>query len=705
MKNYWFTVLLIFLSVWIYAQPGYPVDHSWNIIFKENYVGDRLATLTEKARYHYYFKNDREGADSIIRVPLAWSLNSDDLKIKYIRLLAQYGLLQNDFHAIENWIKAQNANKKSALYWWMTWLKVKKLKLEFNKKEGFAQTDALLVLANELQDSTLKGVAYLEKAGLHDIEKNKIDALRSFLLAKDILEHSESYEELYGLLSEMVYFYIAVDRYNEAEVAGKAQFDCISFIHQADSLYYIEVEFNQLYARFFQTKSESVLNKLEERIEWTGKKGIQFYNEFYLSVYRSHLISNGLFSRLKDFYLNKYPIEFEALKKSQRPLYLRMNAYFYELEGKIDTADAFWQATLKAYEYTNDPVKHANMHFRYAEFLYRHNQTSKAIRHLHQAIKLDHMGNNLSIQQQAVGLLKNIYRQKSNYDSAYYYQAMHFAIGDSVNKMNEQDKLVLAEVLYETSVRQREQEEKMRIQDIKISGFAVGFILFLMLSGITFYQYRQTRKEKRRSDELLLNILPESTAEELKEKGKTTALKYSGSTVMFADFVGFTHVAEKLEAAELVEEVDRFFSAFDKIMNDHGLEKIKTIGDAYMAVAGLPQGNTATALDAVYAAQDMIKAVIRLNDETPDMPTLRLRIGLHTGEVVAGVVGTKKFQFDIWGDAVNTAARMEQGSSPNKINISAITYNLIKHEIQCTHRGKVHAKNKGELDMYFVDLA
>ena len=619
--------------------------------------------------------------------------------------MGHYGLLHHNFEAIEHWMKAQNANKKGALYWWMTWLKVKKLKLEFNTKDGFARITTLLNLANELQDSTLKGIAYMEKAGFYDIDKNKIDALKSILLAKDVLEHSKSYQELYDLLSEMVYFYIAVDRYGEAEIASKAQFECLSFMRKTDSLNYIEVEFNQLYAQFFQKKSELMLNKLEERIEWTSNRGLEYYTEFYLSIYRSYLITNGLYSRLKDFYLTKYPIAFEALKETQRPLYLRMNAYFYELDGKIDTADAFWQATLNTYKNTNEPVKHANMHFRYAEFLYRHHQTSPAIRHLHQAINLDHLGNNLSIQQQAVGLLKDIYRQKRNDDSAYFYQAKHFAITDSINKMNEQDKLVLAEVLYVTSARQREQEEKMRIQDLKISGFAVGFILFLILSGIIFYQYRQTRKEQQRSDELLLNILPESTAEELKEKGKTTALKYSGSTVLFADFVGFTTVAEELEAAELVEEIDRYFSAFDKIMNNHGLEKIKTIGDAYMAVAGLPQGNTATALDAVHAAQDMLKAVIRLNDETPDMPTLRLRIGLHTGEVVAGVVGTNKFQFDIWGDAVNTAARMEQGSAPNKINISATTYHLIKHDMKCTHRGKIHAKHKGELDMYFVDLA
>ena len=212
-------------------------------------------------------------------------------------------------------------------------------------------------------------------------------------------------------------------------------------------------------------------------------------------------------------------------------------------------------------------------------------------------------------------------------------------------------------------------------------------------------------KEKEKSDELLLNILPTEVAEELKEKGYTTAKSFDEVTVLFSDIKGFTNVAEKMTAQELVKEINTYFSAFDHIILKYGLEKIKTIGDAYIAAGGLPEKNSATAQSVVEAAIAMQREVERLKQEriASNKPYFELRIGIHTGPVVAGVVGIKKFQYDIWGDTVNLAARMEQSGIPGKINISHHTYEAVKDQFTCIHRGKIEAKNKGEMDMYFVE--
>ena len=176
------------------------------------------------------------------------------------------------------------------------------------------------------------------------------------------------------------------------------------------------------------------------------------------------------------------------------------------------------------------------------------------------------------------------------------------------------------------------------------------------------------QKEKERSDELLLNILPSEVAEELKQKGYTTAKSFDEVTILFSDIKGFTHVAERMTAQELVKEIDTYFSAFDHIMQQYGLEKIKTIGDAYIAAGGLPEGNSATASKVVDAAIAMQNAVENFKKERieKNLPYFELRIGIHTGPVVAGVVGIKKFQYDIWGDTVNMAARMEQSGVAGK---------------------------------------
>ena len=211
--------------------------------------------------------------------------------------------------------------------------------------------------------------------------------------------------------------------------------------------------------------------------------------------------------------------------------------------------------------------------------------------------------------------------------------------------------------------------------------------------------------QRQKSEELLLNILPKAVADELKLNGATQPLHYDSVTVIFTDFKGFTKISEQMSAEELVGELDIFFTSFDELADKYKLEKLKTIGDAYMCAGGLPTVNNTHPVDACLFAlqvQFVMKETKRIKSEK-GLPFWELRLGIHTGPVVAGVIGKKKFAYDVWGDAVNTAARMESSGEPGRINISGRTYDLVKDFFEFDYRGKIEAKNKGKIDMYFLN--
>jgi class 3 adenylate cyclase len=215
---------------------------------------------------------------------------------------------------------------------------------------------------------------------------------------------------------------------------------------------------------------------------------------------------------------------------------------------------------------------------------------------------------------------------------------------------------------------------------------------------------KKLEAEKRRSEQLLLNILPVVVADELKDRGKVEPVNYESVSVLFTDFKGFTELSEQLTPKQLVDELDYCFSYFDEVIEKHNLEKLKTIGDSYMAVGGIPNVNSTHAIDAVLAALE-IQAFIQQRKEQHmrnNTPYWEMRIGIHSGSLIAGVIGQKKFAYDVWGDTVNTASRMETSGVPGKINISQSTFELIKDFFVCNYRGKLPAKNKGDLDMYLV---
>lgn len=278
---------------------------------------------------------------------------------------------------------------------------------------------------------------------------------------------------------------------------------------------------------------------------------------------------------------------------------------------------------------------------------------------------------------------------------------------DSLGYRSNLDSLAIAN--WNLALRESETNRKM---------YLVGMVVLFLLAGGAIYSYLRARQhtktleeknkiireEQLRSENLLLNILPALVAEELKSKGHTDARPFEDVSVLFADFIGFSNIAEKLTPKQLVSDLDTCFQAFDSIIVKYGLEKIKTIGDAYMCAGGLPNGGGSKAREMVNAALDMQRWLNTWNAEREPqgLPRYDARIGIHCGPVVAGVVGSKKFAFDIWGDTVNIAARIEQASEGGRVNISGETFEIVREYFPCQYRGKIAAKNKGEIDMYFV---
>lgn len=262
--------------------------------------------------------------------------------------------------------------------------------------------------------------------------------------------------------------------------------------------------------------------------------------------------------------------------------------------------------------------------------------------------------------------------------------------------------LVLLSVILQPWIRARNNLTETQINLFFVINLAaVGGIIFLMV----YYFVGKKNFFQAQSETLLLNILPKEIADELKAYGTAEPRQFEQVTVMFTDFKNFSNIAEKLSPAELVSEINTIFKAFDRIIGRYGIEKIKTIGDAYMCAGGIPVPNKTHYFDVVSAAMEIQQYIDQHITENAGAgkESFEIRIGIHTGPVVAGIVGEKKFAYDIWGDTVNTASRMESSGVAGKINISGTTYELVKDNFNCIYRGKIHAKNKGEIDMYFVE--
>lgn len=295
-----------------------------------------------------------------------------------------------------------------------------------------------------------------------------------------------------------------------------------------------------------------------------------------------------------------------------------------------------------------------------------------------------------------------------NYKEATEYFELHIALSDSV--LNQEKIKAVNELTakYETELKEQQiqmLETSQQLQQARFSRLVAlsGLtLLILIMIGIIAWQIH---RQRRKSDFLLSNILPKSAILELKKYGQVKARQYNNVSILFTDFVNFTAFAEKLSPDQLVAQIDICYRQFDQIIGRNQCEKIKTIGDAYMAVCGLPNADPDHALHLSKAALEIRDFMHYYNKHIrhADLPELRIRIGLHSGKVIAGVVGSNKFAYDIWGDSVNVAARMEQFGTPDFVNISAQTQRLLPSNAQTTYRGEIEVKGKGLIPMYYLE--
>ena len=357
--------------------------------------------------------------------------------------------------------------------------------------------------------------------------------------------------------------------------------------------------------------------------------------------------------------------------------------------------------------------------------MHRLGNSKDAVEKCRDGLKLAEKLGSVSIKKNGCDCLYESYKALNNSQQALRYYEQANTLEDSLNLAETANKVMgmefqkqqlvdsIAYVKKEHTIQLKHKEDVQR-REKQRNMIIMSLCFILLIAAGLWTQLNYVRKsrtaiktEKDRSEALLLNILPADIAEELKEKGHVNARDYDLVSILFTDFKSFTQTAEKMTPQSLVEEINTCFKAFDLIMERYQIEKIKTIGDAYMAAGGIPNADENALKNSVLAGLEMQAFMQRRYHENQliGRPAFEMRLGIHAGPIVAGIVGVKKFQYDVWGDTVNTASRMESSGAVGKVNISETLYQLIKHEscFAFEHRGSVNAKGKGEISMYFVE--
>ncbi len=416
-------------------------------------------------------------------------------------------------------------------------------------------------------------------------------------------------------------------------------------------------------------------------------------------------------------------------------VYKNLGSYFLDLE-EPDSANIYLQRSLSyldkaltIHQQLNNRKGIIETYNGFGDVYRRLENTDKALSYTKDYLDLAIEMDDQKFIQKAYKDLSRVYADLKKYKKAYkfrkkYDETRYERLSEDMVQQNARRQAIFGD--YQVQLENERQEKALVAQEAQLqrttlfrNSLMIGALGLLAIVLLIYNRYRIKSRanqeladknsiiatEKKRSDDLLLNILPAETARELKENGKAKAKQYGSVTVLFSDIVSFTQIAETLSATELVTLLDDCFRGFDKIALKYGIEKIKTIGDAYMCVGGLPVPNETHAYDVVRAGIEMQAFVKDYNYTLAErgIANLAIRIGIHTGPVVAGIVGSTKFAYDIWGDTVNLAARMESGGAAGQVNISRTTYEKVKDKFAFEERGKIEVKNKGAIEMYFVN--
>lgn len=541
------------------------------------------------------------------------------------------------------------------------------------------KSDASIKLFNELlleipkNDSVYKPFIYNNLAQSYIIKSDYQNALKNFLYARKLFSKVGNTKEEFACVNNIGGMYFMIEEYEksipfliESLDYSKSIKDslgiCESYMNIG--LVYTKLQKTDL-AIINQTNAENILQYLNSPVTRAG-----------------NLCNLGMSFHQNKAYQKSEEVFLKAIKILEATSDLNFLSITYQSLGTLYLEQKKWQ---------------------------------KARYYLKKSEQLVNKIGNIRTQMVLLNELFKLEKATNNFIMALEYLEKYSALKDSIfnsDKMKE-----LSDINTKNAIEINEEKFKaiqlkkdilsqaeIRKQKIIKDYAIIGLVLVAIAMLFFYYQRNKIRKEKQRSEELLLNILPEEVADELKKKGSAEAQQIDEVTVLFTDFKGFTQLAEKLTPKELVAEINECFSAFDYIVEKYNVEKIKTIGDAYMAAGGLPTANNTHAKDVIYAALEiqLFMENFKAKKIAANELFFEIRIGIHTGPVVAGIVGVKKFAYDIWGDTVNTASRMESSGEVGKVNISGATFDLVKDLFKCEYRGKIKAKGKGEIDMYFV---
>jgi len=413
----------------------------------------------------------------------------------------------------------------------------------------------------------------------------------------------------------------------------------------------------------------------------------------------------GNYEEAHKSYLNALTIYSEYNKLDEIAAVLNNLGYIFETSGQLEEALEFYNNALDICQTTGNmesciiyfnnigSVYHKLGNYDYA--IDNHYTALKTAERLSNGRGLESSLRNLAIDYKAIG----------NLEESNNYYAQYAEIKDALHSQESYKQFANSEVVYETEKKDAqiiEQKEdiirRQRRNIILLIGIVISLIVLIVVSILGAI----ISKERKKSDKLLLNILPARVAKELKDTGKTTPESFENVTVYFSDIVSFTKTSAKLDPEFLINELSDIFTTFDNIMELHQCERIKTIGDAYFAVCGLPAPDENHAENIINSSMEILDALHKRNENSEIQ--WRIRIGVHTGKVTGGVVGVKKYIYDVFGDTINTASRMESNSEPMRINVSEETFSLVSDKYKFIKRDPLEVKGKGVFQMYFLDI-
>lgn len=698
MKNICFLAKLLFISFTIALYPHYSfcketnagkIDSLKNELKKAGADTARLNLL--EALYLNTVCNDTTSSLSYIKEYMAIAKKTNNLKSIE---KAEWWMGLYNFECIRNY--------KTAIDWYTT-------AADHARILGDRKEEALLLtqIAQSYQSSLEygKAIEYYRMSMERDPDKQKVTGIlgnmgTAYTNMGDYANAADCFERAYNIQNEM----LATSKKNNIN-------DSLNLIGLLISLADVDISMSQYdKALGYYQRSKELNSSIRNRaidlwcVLGTGKC-FQLKKD-YAAAIRDYEAALPISRELHDY-------------ESESELLTRIGN-IYLATGDLGKAMDHAMDALKISEGKANSVSLPGTYLLLGNIFSAKKALPKAVSFLQKAIALYNKSGQMDDESTAWMALSSAYEQMGRTSEAFSAYKHHIALHDSVFSLENAKKITRIEMRGEfdrkevsDSLKQARKDAAVKLHIQRQSWLIYGgFIALLLVLLVSFFVYRGYSNEKRAnaainaekqvSEALLLNILPAGVAQELKEKGKVKAKLFDNVTVLMTDFVDFTLAGERLSPEMLVDELHNCFEAFDNIISKYKIEKIKTVGDAYVAVSGLPDANPNHASDIVRAAIE-IRDFIEQRKKERGGDSFGIRMGINSGKLVAGIVGVTKFAYDIWGDTVNTAARMEQNGEEGKINISHATFELVKDEFECTYRGEIDAKNKGNLKMYFVE--